>query len=124
MARLLGDEDFPRTVVEELRRLGHDVLTMREIGRAGLGTPDEVVLELARRDHRAVLTYNHWDFVRLHRADSHHAGIVGCTFDGDFVALAARIDAALTGEESLEGRLIRITRPGPESGRRRATSRE
>ena len=124
MARLLGDEDFPRTVVEELRRLGHDVLTMREIGQAVLGTSDKIVLELARLDHRVVLTYNHWDFVRLHRADSRHAGIVGCTFDEDFVALAARIDAALSGSGPLEGKLIRIIRPGPERRRRPSTSNE
>jgi hypothetical protein len=30
MARLYADEDFPRPVVEELRRLGHDVLTVQD----------------------------------------------------------------------------------------------
>ena len=30
MSRLLADENFPLPVVEELRRLGHDVLTVQE----------------------------------------------------------------------------------------------
>jgi hypothetical protein len=115
MTRLLADEDFPRTTANELRRLGHDVLSMREIGRAGLGTPDEVVLGLAKLDQRAVLTINRWDFIRLHRTEPDHAGIVACTFDEDFVGLAARIDAALAEAGAMYGRLIRVIRPGPES---------
>jgi Domain of unknown function (DUF5615) len=37
MARLYADEDFPLPVVEELRRLGHDVRTVQEAGRANQG---------------------------------------------------------------------------------------
>jgi len=35
MARLYGDENFPYPVVLALRRLGHDVLTAQEAGKAG-----------------------------------------------------------------------------------------
>lgn len=124
MARLFSDEDFPRPAVEELRHLGHDVLRMEEIGLAGQGIKDEVVLERGSLDLRIVLTINHRDFVRLHRTVAHHAGIISCTADTDFPALAARIHAALAGEESLDGRLMRITWPGPERGQRPSTSRE
>lgn len=41
MARLYADENFPLPVVEELRRLGHDVLTMYEDGRANQSISDE-----------------------------------------------------------------------------------
>jgi len=34
MARLYSNENFPLPVVEELRRLGHDVLTIQETGKA------------------------------------------------------------------------------------------
>ena len=34
MARFYSNENFPKRVVEELRRLGHDVLTSYEAGRA------------------------------------------------------------------------------------------
>jgi hypothetical protein len=34
VARLYANENFPLPVVEALRRLGHDVVTVREAGRA------------------------------------------------------------------------------------------
>jgi Domain of unknown function (DUF5615) len=34
MARLYANENFPLLVVLELRRLGHDVVTVRETGKA------------------------------------------------------------------------------------------
>ena len=54
MARLYADEHFPRQVVQKLRSLGHDILTVQEAGNAGL--PDEDVLAFAISDNRAVLT--------------------------------------------------------------------
>ena len=44
MAKLYANENFPLPVVEELRRLGHDVLTIQEAGEAGQSVPDEQVL--------------------------------------------------------------------------------
>jgi hypothetical protein len=35
VARFYANENFPRPVVEELRRLGHDLLTIQETGRGG-----------------------------------------------------------------------------------------
>ena len=35
MAQLYANENFPLPVVEGLRRLGHDVLTSLEAGKAG-----------------------------------------------------------------------------------------
>lgn len=40
MARLYANENFPFLVVAELRRLGHDVVTVRETGKANRATPD------------------------------------------------------------------------------------
>src|SRR5688572_33358952 len=105
MARLYANENFPLPVVLELRRLGHDVLTIQETGRAGQATPDEAVLDFATAEGRAVLTLNRKHFIRLHHAKPDHGGIVACTFDVDFGGQAARIDAELTGD--LRGRLIR-----------------
>ena len=34
MARLYADEQFPRIVVNLLRTLGHDILTVQEAGKA------------------------------------------------------------------------------------------
>ena len=40
-----------------------------------------------------------------------HAGIIACTNDRNWEALANRINAAITAEESLQGKLIRVVRP-------------
>ena len=44
MAGLYADENVPLPVVEELRRLGHDVLTMLDDGKANQRYPDASVL--------------------------------------------------------------------------------
>lgn len=112
MARFSADENFPYPVVLELRRLGHDVMTVQEAGKAGQKTKDAVILAQAGADGRTVVTHDRKDFVRLHAHEPGHGGIVVCTVDPDFAGLAARIDKAITGESKLAGRLIRVTRPG------------
>ncbi len=111
MARLYSNENFPIPVVEELRRLGHDVVSIQERGRAGEGVPDPDALAMATAEGRAVLTLNRRDFVRLHAASDAHAGIVVCTVDPDFAGQAARIHAAVTQYPDLRGQLIRVNRP-------------
>lgn len=114
MARLYADEDFPLPVVEELRRLGHDVRTVQEAGRAGQGIGDADVLADAGAEQRAVLTHNHADFSRLHRQGQAHQGIVSCTQDpGDPVALSQRVHAAIAPLNDLANQFIRIVRPNP-----------
>lgn len=44
MAAMDSNENFPKRVVEELRRLGHDVLTSYEAGQANQKIPDDQVL--------------------------------------------------------------------------------
>jgi hypothetical protein len=105
---LYADEDFPYPVVETLRCLGHDVVTAQEDGRAAADDAD--VLARAHTLTRAVLTYNRWDFERLHRQGISHSGILSAKKDDNFPALAARIDAALAGR--IPGRwCIRVNRP-------------
>jgi hypothetical protein len=109
MALLYADEDFDYTVVDQLRRMGHDVLTVQEAGRGG--GADSQVLADATSDHRAVLKFNRWDFERLHRQNSAHAGIISCTRDDDADALAARIDAAIVAGGALPSQHIRVNLP-------------
>ena len=112
MARLYANENFPLPVVEELRRLGHDVLTIQETGRAGQAMPDEAVLAFARDADRILLTLNRKHFIRLHREQRVHAGIIACTVDADFIGLAQRVHDAIAANDSLTGQLIRVNRPG------------
>ena len=115
MARLYTNENFPFPVVEELRRLGHDVLTIQETGKAGQAVPDEAVLAFANAEQRVLVTLNRRHFIRLHLASSDHPGMVTCTFDPDFKGQAHRIHEALKAEgPSCAGKLLRINRPAQE----------
>lgn len=111
MARLYANENFPLPVVEELRRLGHDVLTIQETGKAGQAVSDETVLASARAEGRALLTFNRKHFIRLHLEQHDHCGIVVCTVDADFVGLAHRIHEALEPQKEGARFLTRINRP-------------
>ena len=111
MAHLYADENFPLPVVEELRRLGHDVLTIQEAGLSGQAVDDDIVLSSAGVQKRAVLTLNRKHFVRLHREQPEHAGIIVCTFDPNFTDQAGRIHTAIDAQQPLAGRLIRVNRP-------------
>lgn len=111
MARLYADENFPLPVVEELRRLGHDVLTIIEDGRANCRFPDEAVLQQATTHSRAVLTLNRKHFGRLHAQSAEHGGIIACTADTDFERQARQIDELLQTADLLAGNLLRVRRP-------------
>jgi hypothetical protein len=71
------------------------------------------VLSFAAAEARIVLTMNRRHFIRLHDENPHHAGIVVCTVDPDFKALAQRIDVALESQPDMAGQLVRINRPAP-----------
>jgi hypothetical protein len=106
--QLYADEDFSFPTVEELRRLGHDVVTAQEDGRTATTDPD--ILGRAHSLARCVLTYNRRHFERLHRQGAAHFGILSATHDKDFPALAARIHAVVANLSP--GRwCIRINRP-------------
>ena len=47
----------------------------------------------------------------MHRSHPDHGGIIICTDDGDRLALAERIHAAIFGEEILLGKLVSVVRP-------------
>jgi len=111
MARFYSNENFPLPAVLELRRLGHDVMTVAEAGGAGIPMTDAEVLSFATADARAVITLNRRHFLALHRQRTNHAGIVVCTVDPDFTALARHIHEALAPfHDDLSGQLVRVTR--------------
>ena len=113
MARLYTNENFPFPVVEELRLLGHDVLTIQETGSSGRAVPDPVVLAFAASEGRALVTLNRKHFIRLHQEQPDHRGIVVCTFDPDFAQQARRIHEVLGDRDQIAGQLLRVNRPGP-----------
>ena len=106
---LYADENFPLRVVEELRRLGHDVITALEDGKANQSITDKDLLARATELHRAVLTLNRLDFKRLHLQMPDHAGIIICTEDPDRVGQAQRVAESID-EGEVRGRLVRVYR--------------
>lgn len=110
MVRLYSNENFPLPTVEKLRTLGHDVLTIHEAGKADQALPDADVLAFATSEGRAVLTLNRLHFIRLHRKQPDHAGIIVCKFDPDFTRQGERIHKVIIGMESLAGQIIRVNR--------------
>ena len=108
IARLYSNENFPQPVVAALRGFGHDVLTSLDAGKANDAIPDDELLRYATADQRAVITHNRQDFIHLHRLHPEHDGIIVCTVDTDFPALAARIHVHLQALDSLHGQLVRI----------------
>lgn len=100
MARLYSNENFPLPVVEKLRKLGHDVITIQETGKSGQSLSDE-----------AVLTLNRKHFIRLHKGRQSHNGIIVCSFDPEFEGQAQRIHEIIGDQSQLSGNLIRVNRP-------------
>ncbi|WP_204102932.1 MULTISPECIES: DUF5615 family PIN-like protein [Spirulina sp. CCY15215] len=114
MARFYADEQFPRQIVNYLREMGHDVLTVQEAGKANLQIPDPEVLEFAIQDNRAVLTLNRIDFLKLHYQRPEHLGIIICRDDPENIErVAKRINVAISSLETLQGQLIRVNRSSP-----------
>ena len=111
MAFLYTNENFPLPAALELRRLGHDVMSIQESGHAGESLSDEAVLSFAAAEERTLVTLNRRHFVRLHAMHPAHAGIIVCSINSDFVALAARIDAFWRDGLPMPGRLTRVNRP-------------
>jgi predicted nuclease of predicted toxin-antitoxin system len=76
--RLLLDEHISPVVAERLRDRGHEVVTVSEVGLAGID--DARVLAWAAADRRAVVTANIRDFRPLHAlhltTGTAHHGIV------------------------------------------------
>ena len=77
MARFYTNENSPFQVVTELGRLGHDVITSLDAGKANSAVPDAEVLAFAMAEGRIFLTHNRRHFLRPHRhRTADHAGIV------------------------------------------------
>ena len=110
MRRLYANEHFPLRVVEFLLEFGHDVLTVQEAINRGLS--DDWVLAFATSKNRAVLTLNRKDFIKLHRQNNQHEGIIACSRDGDWQRQASRIHDAVSDAGTTVGKLIRVNKPG------------
>lgn len=110
MHLLFADEDFDHRVVRLLREAGHDVVTMLDLGLAGLAIPDEQVFSIAVAMNRFILTFNRKDFIKIHKESPGHLGIIICTRNADFTALSSKVLALLSHHDTLSGQLLRVYR--------------
>ena len=109
MIRFYSNENFPLDLVQELRRLGYDVLTSYEAGQANQSIDDAKVIRFAHKSQRVVITLNREDFIKLHQEGIKHSGIIICKEDRDYQGQAVKIhEFILQEKQSLTGRLIRI----------------
>jgi len=109
--KFYANENFDFQVVVFLRNHGYDVLTSVEAGNANQRIPDDEVLKFATTQNRVLLTFNRKDFFKLHKKDDNHAGIIACTYDNKYEALADRINQATINKAPLDKKVIRIYRP-------------
>ena len=112
MEKLYSNENFSKSVVLHLRQLGYDILTSFEAGKANQGIADPDVLAFAISEERVLITINRRDFIKLHFANSEHFGIIVCTKDDNFEALAHRIDKILSENRGeCAAKLLRVYKP-------------
>lgn len=109
-SRLLADEHIPMQVVHTLRKMGHDVETVRQISmnKTGDGISDDEILQYAIHVDRAVITENRRDFDRLHESMRGHKGIIACRQFNDWKDQAKQIDDAVKRHRHLDGQYIPI----------------
>ncbi len=73
LALLIDEDTLAKVLVKMLKQVGHDVLTVNEVGLSG--ETDEIVLNYARKNQRVLVTRNCQDFEDLHLENSVHSGI-------------------------------------------------
>lgn len=93
--------------------MGHDVLTTHDSGKSNQGIEDDAVLRFATETCRCIVTLNRKDFMRLHRGNASHAGIIVCTQNCDYADFADRIDSVIRQSGDLTGQLLRVVRSNP-----------
>lgn len=121
MARFFLDHNVSHRLAPALRRLGHDVVTARDLGLEG--ADDDQQLTAATDAARVLVTHNRKDFIALHRAwhrwsrrwgvEAAHGGILVLLPQKPElpVAAAARaLDEAIT-RYRVANELLEYTRP-------------
>lgn len=107
------DENLPVELLDDLRAAGHDADGLRDEGL--IGAPDDVVLDLVRRENRVLLTLDKGIAdVRAYPPEA-HSGIVlfrPPTAGRGTTLLFVRRHLASLFERELSGRLLVITDRG------------
>ncbi len=112
--RILADENFPRPIVESLRKQRHDVLWARTDCP---GSKDRALLERAEAEGRVVLTLDKdfWQIALQRPVPLKHSGVILFrVFPGTPVSLSPLVDSTLRTEQSWIGHVSIVTKDGIE----------
>ncbi len=108
--RFLADESCDATIARALQDAGHDITAVRDISPRA---PDSVVIDLARRDARILLTEDR-DFGQLvYASGSPHCGVVllRYPFAARTAIARALVELAAQKGNAILGRFI-VVQPG------------
>ena len=108
--RFLADESCDFAVVRVLRGAGHDVAAVCELSR---GATDDVVIEIAVRENRILLTEDK-DFGQLvHAQAANPPGVIFIRFPGNArqALTEAIMQLVAMGEAKIKGKFI-VVQPG------------
>lgn len=108
MRLLFADEHVPIAIVDELIQRGASVLTLKELDLENEGIADDRVLEIAARYSSTVITFNRKDFIKLHRREIPHGGIILCKYNMPLDMLIDKIMDLLAAENDFSNRLFRM----------------
>jgi len=100
----LADEKIPGHAIEFLRQCGEDVVVVVEVDP---GIPDRKVIDLAREQHRILLTFDrdHGDLVFNRKVRPPHAIVYFRFYPPDPETLERTLTGLIDlGEKSLDGR--------------------
>jgi len=112
--RLLADENFPRPLLQVLRRLGHDVLWARTDCP---GLKDIALLERAEADSRIVLTLDKdfWQLAVQRRFPLRRSGVILFrVHPATPERLEPVVDSALRNQQAWVGHVSIVTEDGIE----------
>jgi len=108
VAKLVARDDFPLSVIEELRRFGHDVVTVPDDG-AARGMPLSLSPAPPRSPdarRRIWLSLDPDRSADAHRAAPDHSGIVAVKPGKNYAGLAQRIHDTLKAHARISRQLI------------------
>jgi len=78
--RLIADENIPFRIIEKLRKVGHDVLTVTDVARPGIGNSE--LAEISARLDGVIMTRDA-DFTRLTRPLLKRVKVIYVNLSGD-----------------------------------------
>jgi hypothetical protein len=108
MARLVARDDFPLPVIEELRLLGHDIVTVPAEGVSRDVSPGA--------KPRVWLTLDPDQSAGAHRAAPAHSGIVAVKPGKTYAGLAQRIHDALKAHARISRQLVVVDGAADDAG--------